>query len=118
MIVLWEPIVKEILVTPLRFGIVIKLYISIVFEEEPLDLLLALHRRKVGQRYEIGALVVPTFGLELRSALVVDQTRYRVGEGSLLGVFVDLAANRIAMHQPSRTELQDRIQPLRKSGPR
>src|ERR1035438_2863878 len=44
-------------------------------EEIPLDLLLALHRRKVGQRYVIGALVVPTFGLELRSALVVDQTR-------------------------------------------
>ena len=86
------------------------------FEEEPLDLLLALHRRKVGQRYVIGALVVPAFGFELRSALIVDQTRYRVREGSLLRVFVDFAANRIAMHQPSRAELQDRIQSLRKSG--
>src|ERR1017187_3520860 len=84
-------------------------------EEKPLDLLLALHRRKVGQRYEIGALVVPAFGLELRSALVVDQTRYRVWEGSLLRVFVDFAANRIAMHQPPRAELQDGIQSLRKS---
>ena len=86
------------------------------FEEEPLDPLLALHRRKVGQRYVIGALIVPTFGFELRSALIVDQTRHRVREGSLLRVFVDFAANRIAMHQPSRTELQDGIQSLRKSG--
>jgi hypothetical protein len=59
---------------------------------------------------------VAAFGIELRSALIVDQTRYRVWEGSLLGVFVDFAPNRIAMHQPSRAELQDGIQPLRKSG--
>src|ERR1035438_8295634 len=70
------------------------------FEEEPLDPLLALHRRKVGQRYVIGALIVPTFGFELRSALIVDQTRYRVREGSLLRVFVELAATHLAKHEP------------------
>src|SRR5271165_4732946 len=79
-------------------------------EQVSFDLFLASHRRQVGERYVIGALEVTAFGLELRSALIVDQTRYRVREGSLPRVFVYFRANGIAMHQPSRAELQDGIQ--------
>ena len=56
----------------------------------------------------------PRRGFELRSALIVDQTRYRVREGPLPRVFAYFRANRIAMHQPSRAELQDGIQPFAK----